>query len=175
MSWRNLPRIVPLTAIEEVHLSLEAALLEHCIGFAVPSQLDDHSIAGMLMTMAYMVIMPSLSYVYTDLTTNTLHILKPELKNQLRDWLTSMQKRDVTVITYIKTSRYADHRYCSLEEVWDAEPHWEYWEPSPLLGDVWKWSLLGRAVERDHMSWRVTNYGSVCQWFEDAEAHDPGT
>jgi hypothetical protein len=76
--------------------------------------------------------MQKLSYVYTDLTTNTLRVMKPNLKDQLREWLTSMKKRKVTVMTYIKTSKYADHRYCSLEEAWDAEPHWEFWEPTGL-------------------------------------------
>ena len=56
--------------------------------------------------------------------------MEPELKDQLREWLTNMKEREVTAITNIKLSKYVDHRYCSLEEAWDAEPHWVFWEPA---------------------------------------------
>jgi len=159
VSWRDFARVVPLTAIEEVHLSLEAAgLQEICY--------DYHR--GMFANMGNKEVMPKLSCVYTDLTTNTLHILKPDLKNALRKWLTNMKKRGVKVVTYIKTSKYADHRHCSLEEVWDAEPHWEFWEPIGSLVDIHKWDLLAKATGRNNMTWRVTKDGTECQWFEEA-------
>lgn len=168
MSWRDIPHILPSKAIEEVHLSLEAAMLERSLP-RVRYLSDDHSLASMLLIMSDKVVMPKLSYVYTDLTTNTLRILKGNLKHLLRNWLTSMQKRGVNVITYIKTSRYADHRYCSLEEVWNAEPHWGFWEPSRALDEMIKWDLLAIATGRKNMTWRVTKDGSECQWFEEAQ------
>ena len=162
VSWRDFALVVPLAAIEEVHLSLENAALEHTfIGSNI-------RITIMLAHIANQSVMPKLSCVYTDFTTNTLRILKPYLKDALREWLTNMKKRGVKVTTYIKTSKYADRRYCSLEEVWDAEPHWEFWEPKGSSFDIRKWDLLAEATGRNNMTWRVTKDGSECQWFEGA-------
>jgi len=163
VSWRDFARVVPLTAIEEVHLSLEAAGLQE-----TPYDYLDSCIARMFANIGDKKVMPKLSCVYTDLTTNTLRILKPDLKNVLRKWLTNMKKRGIKVMTYIKTSKYADHRHCSLDEVWDAEPHWEFWEPTGSPVDIRKWDLLAEATGRDNMTWRVTKDGSECQWFEGA-------
>jgi len=163
VSWRDIVLIAPLTTIEEVHLSLEADVLlqtfQYPIGF-------DSRFASMFAYIENQSVMPKLSCVYTDLTTNTLRILKPELRDALREWLTNMKKRGVMVMTYIKTSRYADHRHCSLEEAWDAEPHWEFWEPTGSLKEMRKWDLLAKSTGRNNMTWRVTKDGSECQWFE---------
>ena len=169
MSWGNLSRLIPLKSIEEVHLSLEAVVLQRSLPQRTPFfKPDDYSIANTLIDMAERRYMQKLSYVYTDLTTNTLRIMKPELKDHLRNWLTSMQKQDITVITYIKTSRYTNHRYCSLEEAWGAEPHWEFWEPTSGLDEIRKWDLLAEATGRKNMTWTVTKDGSGCQWFGEA-------
>jgi len=168
--WRNLPHVAPLKAIEEVHLSLEAVMLSR----SIPKRADyrlygpDNHFAGMLTHMEDESVMQKLSYVYTDLTTNTLRVMKPELKDQLRKWLTIMKKREVMVITYIKTSKYADHKYCSLEEAWDAEPHWEFWAPTGFVDEIWKWDILAKATGRKNMTWKVTKDGSECQWFGEA-------
>ena len=113
-------------------------------------------------------VTPKLSYVYTDLTINTLRILQPDLKDQLRKWWTIMKKRGVVVMTYIKTSKYAGHRYYSLEEAWDAEPHWEFWAPTGAMDEVRKWDLLAEVTGRTDMTWKVTKDGSECQWFGGA-------
>ena len=109
-------------------------------------------------------VMQKLRYVYTDLTINTLHVLKPGLKNPLRKWLTNMKKRGVMVMTYIKTSKYANHGYHSLEDIWDAEPHWEFWEPTGDVDEKCKWNSLATATGRSKMTWKVDNVGSECQW-----------
>ena len=169
MNWRDLSRIIPSNAIKEVHLSLEAVVLGRSRAQRTRYfSHDEHSLASMLVAMTDKTVMQSLSHVYTDLTTNTLRILKPNLKHLLRDWFTNVQKRDITVITYIKTSRYADHRHCSLEEAWGAEPHWEFWEPTSSMDETWKWDLLAEATGRKNMTWRVTKDGSGCQWFGKA-------
>ena len=113
-------------------------------------------------------MMQKLSYVYTDLTINTLHALQPALKTQLRKWLKIMKKRGVMVMTYIKTSKYASHRYYALEDIWDAEPHWEFWEPNDAVRGNRRWEDLANATGRKEMTWRVTNDGSECQWFGGA-------
>ena len=77
--------------------------------------------------------MPKLRYVYTDLTVNALRVLQPELKEQLRKWLEGMKKRGVTVMTYIKRSKYASHRHYALEDIWSAKPHWKCWEPKARM------------------------------------------
>jgi len=171
MDWRTLPYVAPLKAVEEVHLSLEAAMLDlsqrpsyHRYHHHVPN----FYIESMLTHMEDESVMQKLSHVYTDLTTNTLRVMKPELKDQLRKWLTIMKKREVMVVTYIKTSKYAGHKYCSLEEAWDAEPHWEFWAPTGVVDEIRKWDLLADATGRNNMTWRVTKDGSECQWFGEA-------
>jgi len=159
-NWRNLPLVAPLKAVEEVYIWLEAAVLRR-----ITRRHYDTHIASMLAHTVDEEVMQKLSYVYTDLTTNTLRIMKPELKDELRVWLTNMKKREITVMTYIKTSKYADHRYCTLEEVWDAEPHWEFWEPTNPQDEISKWDLLAEATGRKNMTWRVTEDFSECQWF----------
>jgi len=165
--WRNLPHIAPLKAIEEVHLLLEADMLscsiaDHCLYGS------DKFLASLLTHMEDDSVMQKLSHVYTDLTTNTLRVMKPKLKDQLRKWLTIMKKREVMVITYIKTSKYADHKYCSLEEAWDAEPHWEFWAPAGVADEIRKWDLLAEATGRNDMTRKVTKDSSECQWFWEA-------
>ena len=113
-------------------------------------------------------VTPKLSYVYTDLTINTLRILKPALKKRLRKWLTNMEIRGVIVMTYIKTSKYASHKYYTLEDVWDAEPHWEFWEPTDKSVGFCKWDVLANVTGRKRMTWKVNNDGSECQWFGGA-------
>ncbi len=125
---------------------------------------DDH-ISSMFAHTEDESVMQKLSYVYTDLTINTLHILKPGLKYQLRKWLTIMKKRGVMVMTYIKTSKYANHRYYSLEDVWDAEPNWDFWEPTGAVNGNRKWDALAEVTGRKKMTWKVSNFGSECQWF----------
>ena len=164
-NWRNLPFVAPLRAVEEVHIWLEAAVLRLSIRQPNP---DDNHIASMLAHTVDEEVMQNLSYVYTDLTTNTLRIMKPELKDELHKWLTNMKNRKITVMTYIKTSKYADHRYCALEEVWDAEPHWEFWEPTGYPDGIYKWHLLAEAMGRKNMTRRVTEGCSECQWFGEA-------
>jgi len=168
--WRNLPHVAPLKAIEEVHLSLEAVMLSRSIAERAHYHLygPDNHLASLLTHMEDKSVMQKLSHVYTDLTTNTLRVMKPELKDQLRKWLTIMKKREVMVITYIKTSKYADHKYCSLEEAWDAEPHWEFWAPAGVADEIRKWDLLADATGRNDMTWKATKDGSKCQWFGEA-------
>jgi len=125
-NWRDLPRVVPLRAVEEIHIRLEAAGMRRSL---LPPVFYDNHIESILAHMVDEKAMQNLSYVYTDLTTNTLRIMRSELKDILREWLTNMKKRGITVMTYIKTSKWENRRYCTLEEVWDAEPHWEFWEP----------------------------------------------
>ena len=168
-NWQNLSRIAPLKSIEEVHLSLEAPVLYRLLARR-PSYRhspDDH-ISSMLANMEAESMMQKLSHVYTDLTINTLRILQPGLKDQLRKWLTIMKNRGVTVMTYIKTSKYAGHRYYSLEEAWDAEPHWEFWAPTGAMDEIRKWDLLAEVTGRTDMTWKVTKDGSECQWFGGA-------
>jgi hypothetical protein len=171
MNWEWLPLVAPLTDIEEVHLSLEAAMLGRSLRQPTPHfHLDpDSNIATMFARTEDESVMQKLGSIYTDLTTNTLRVMSPELKALLREWLENMKKRGVTVKTYIKTSKYADHRYCSLEEAWDAEPHWEFWERSGVVNEVRKWVLLAKATGRDNMNRTVTGDGSECQWFGDAQ------
>jgi len=165
-NWRDLPRVVPLRAVEEVHIWPEAAVIRRLL---LPRYYDNH-IASTLAHTVDEKVMENLSYVYTDLTTNTLRIMNSELKDELREWLTNMKKREVTVMTYIKRSKWADRRYCTLEEVWDAEPHWEFWEPIGNQDEIRKWDLLAEATGRKNMTWRVTKDSSECQWwFREAE------
>ena len=165
-NWRNLSHVAPLKSIEEVHLSLEGPMLHRSLALR-PSYrytIDDH-ISSMFAHMEDEGVMPKLSYVYTDLTINTLRILKPALRSQLRKWLTIMNNRGVMVMTYIKTSKYASHRYYALEDIWDAEPHWEFWEPNDAVHWNHKWDVLASVTRRKKMTWKVSNNGSECQWF----------
>jgi len=114
-----------LRAVEEVYIRLEAAEMRRSL---IRSIYYDNHIETILAHMVDEKVMQNLSSVYTDLTTNTLRIMRSEVKNKLREWLTNMKKRGITVMTYIKRSKWADRRYCTLEEAWDAEPHWEFWE-----------------------------------------------
>jgi len=164
-NWRDLPLVVPLRAVEEVHIWLEAAVIRRLLH---PPYYDNH-IASILAHMVDENVMQNLSYVYTDLTTNTLRIMNSELKDKLHEWLTNMKKRGITVMTYIKASKWADRRYCTLEEVWDAEPHWEFWEPFGIGGEIRKWDLLAEATGRKNMTWRVTEDCSECQWFGESK------
>ena len=165
-NWKGLYRVVPLELIEEVHLSLEAAVLASLLGrrYSYHSSFDDH-ISSMIARMEDESVMRTLSYVYTDLTPNTLRVMEPGIKDKLRKWLTTMKKRKVMVMTYIKTSKYTGHRYCSLEEAWDAEPHWEFWAPTGSTNDIRRWELLAKVTGRSNMTWEVTKDGSQCQWF----------
>ena len=165
-NWRNLSLVVPLKSIEEVHLSLEGPMLHRSLAQQpyYRYSIDDH-ISSMFAHMEDESVMQKLSYVYTDLTINTLHLLKPGLKNPLRKWLTIMKKRGVMVMTYIKTSKYANHRYYFLEDVWDAEPHWEFWEPTGDVDEIRKWDVLAETTGRKEMTWKVNKFGSECQWF----------
>ena len=134
----------------------------------LPSYSCDMNLSSMFAHMKDEGVMPKLSYVYTDLTVNTLRIMRPELKSQLRKLLTTMKERGVMVVTYIKTSKYASHRYYSLEDIWDAEPHWEFWEPNDSVHGNRKWEVLASVTGRKNMAWKVNNCGSECQWFESA-------
>ena len=168
-NWQELSRVVPLKLIEEVHLSLEAAVLSSLLGrrYFYHSNFDDH-ISSMIAHMEDESMMQKLSYVYTDLTPNTLCVMEPRIKDKLRNWLTAMKKREVMVMTYIKTSKYTGHRYCSLEEAWDVEPHWEFWAPTGSANDICRWDLLAKVTGRNNMTWKVTKDGSKCQWFGGA-------
>jgi hypothetical protein len=163
--WQNLSHVVPLESIEEVHLSLEVAVLKR-VQPRPPSGLDYH-ISSMLAHMEDESVMQKLSYVYTDLTPNTLRVMEPKVKERLRKWLTNMKKREVMVMTYIKTTKYSGHRYYSLEEAWEAEPHWEFWAPTGGLGEMHRWDLLAEATGRSNMTWKVSKNGSECQWFRE--------
>ncbi len=136
-------------------------------GWACFNHILDDPISSMFAHMNDESVMQKLSYVYTDLTINTLHVLQPGVKNQLSEWLTIMKKRGVTVMTYIKTSKYENRRYYSLEDVWDAEPHWEFWEPIGGVDAIRKWNALARVTGRKEMTWKLNNGGSECQWFGD--------
>ena len=125
---------------------------------------DDH-MSSMLANMEDESVMPKLSYVCTDLTINTLRILKPALKSQLRKWLTIMNERGVIVMTYIKTSKYASHKYYALEDIWDAEPHWEFWEANEATHGTRRWEVLAGVTGRKKMTRKIFNCGSECQWF----------
>jgi hypothetical protein len=164
-SWQYLSHAVSLKSIEEVHLSLEAAVL-NCLP---PHRLSnvDYNISSMLAHMEDENVMQKLSYVYTDLTPNTLHVMEPKEMERLQTWLTNMKKREVTVMTYIKTSKYTSHRYCSLEEAWEAEPQWEFWAPTGGLGEMHRWDHLAEATGRSNMTWKVSKNGSECQWFTE--------
>ena len=168
--WGNLPHVAPLKAIEEVHLSLEEVMLSRSIAGQADYHLygPDNRLASLLTHMEDESVMQKLSYVYTDLTTNTLRVMQPELKDQLRKWLTIMKIRGVMVMKYIKTSKYADHKYCSLEEAWDTEPHWEFWAPTGHVHEPCKWDLLAEATGRNNMTWEVNKDGSECQWYGEA-------
>jgi len=166
-NWKNLSRVAPLKSIEEVHLSLEEAVLYRLLARRPFYNLDYH-ISSILVNMEDESVMQKLRNVYTDLTPNTLRIMKPEVKERLREWLTIMKKREVMVMTYIKTSKYTGHRYYSLEEAWDAEPHWEFWAPTSTLDEMRKWDLLAEATGRNNMTWKVSKDGSECQWFNGA-------
>jgi hypothetical protein len=163
--WQNLSHVISLKSIEEVHLSLEAAVL-NWLQLHRPYNVD-YNISSMLARMEDESAMQKLSYVYTDLTPNTLHVMEPKVKERLRTWLTNMKKRKVTVMTYIKTSKYTGHRYCSLEEAWEAEPHWEFWAPTGTTGEIHRWDLLAEVTGRSHMTWKVSKDGSECQWFTE--------
>jgi len=165
-NWRELPLVVPLRAVEEVHIWLEAAMTRYS---TLHSRAVDSHIASILAHMVDEKIMQNLSYVYTDLTTNTLRIMNSEVKDKLREWLTNMKKRGIAVMTCIKRSKWADRRYCTLEEAWDAEPHWEFWEPLGYHNEKRKWDLLAEATGRKNMTWRVTEDCSECQWFGEAK------
>ena len=80
--------------------------------------------------------MPKLSYVYTDLTINTLRVLRLKPHEQLHQWLEIMKKRGVTVMTYIKTSKYASYRYCLLEDIEARSPSEVWGTQSRRLWDV---------------------------------------
>jgi hypothetical protein len=164
-SWQNLSHVVSMKSIEEVHLSLELPML-NCLQPHRPSNVD-YNISSMLAHMEDENMMQKLSYVYTDLTPNTLRVMEPKEKERLQSWLTNMKKRKVTVMTYIKTSKYTGHRYCSLEEALEAEPHWEFWAPTGGLSDINRWDHLAEATGRNDMSWKVSKSGSECQWFRE--------
>jgi hypothetical protein len=164
-SWQHLSHIVSLKSIEEVHLSLELPVLS-CLQPPRPSNVDNN-ISSMLAHMEDENVMQKLSYVYTDLTPNTLRVMEPKDKERLRSWLTNMKKRKVTVMTYIKTSKYTGHRYCSLEEAWEAEPHWEFWAPTGSFSEICRWDVLAEATGRSNMTWKVSKNGSECQWFRE--------
>jgi hypothetical protein len=164
--WQNISRVIPLESIEEVHLSLEAPVLG-CLQGRPPFYNIDYHISSMLAHMEDENVMQKLSYVYTDLTPNTLRIIEPKVKERLRKWLTNMKKREVMVMTYIKTSKYTAHRYYSLEEVWEAEPHWEFWAPTGALGEDRRWDILAAVTRRNNMTWKVSKNGSECQWFRE--------
>jgi len=166
-NWTTLSRVVPLKSIEEVHLSLEAAVL-CCLLARRPFYNLDYYVSSMLAHMEDESMMQKLRYVYADLTPNTLRIMGPEVKERLHKWLTIMKKRGVMVMTYIKTSKYTSHRYYSLEEAWDAEPHWEFWAPSGAQDEMRKWDLLAGVTGRNNMTWKVSKDGSECQWFNGA-------
>jgi len=166
-NWQNLSSVAPLKSIEEVHLSLEAAVLYRLLA-RPPLQNFDCHISSMLSHMEDESVMQKLRYVYTDLTSNTLRIMEPELKERLYEWLTIMKKREVMVMTYVKTSKYTGHRYYSLEEAWDAEPHWEFWAPSGARDETRKWDLLAEVTGRNNMTWKISKDGSECQWFNGA-------
>ena len=165
--WQPLSCAISLKSIEEVHLSLEGPMLRRSLA-QKPGYRYSMDLSNMFAHMEDESVMPKLSYVYTDLTINTLRILIPELESQLRKWLTTMKERGVMVMTYIKTSKYASHRYYSLEDIWDAEPHWEFWEPNESVYENHKWEVLAYVTGRKKMTWKVNNYASECQWFARA-------
>ena len=166
-NWRNLPHVVPLNSIEEVHLSLEAPLLRRSRVWQIFS--GESSISSMFAHMKDERVMSKLSYVYTDLTVNTLRVLEPPLKIKLLEWLICLMKRKVMVMTYIKTSKYEGHRYYSLEDIWDAEPHLEFWAPTGNADEIHRWDILALVTGRENLTWKVTNDGSECQWFRGIE------
>ena len=166
-NWKYLSNVALLNSIEEVHLSLEGPMLRRSLVWrSFPHEDLSDQITSMFAHMEGKSVTQNLSYVYTDLTINTLHVMEPGMKRQLRRWLKIMKKRGVMVMTYIKTSKYADYRYYSLEDIWAAEPHWEFWAPTGTsVDDNWRWVVLAQVTGRKKMTWKVTNDGSECQWF----------
>ena len=169
-NWRVLPHVVPLSSIEEVHLSLEAPMLHRSVSrrrsLNRPFFSGEYSLSSMFAHMKSEKVMPKLRCVYTDLTINTLRVLDPSLKRRLRRGLNSMKKRGVVVMTYIKTSKYAGHRYYALEDIWDAEPHLVFWAPTGAKDEIQRWDMLALATGREILTWKVTSDGSECQWFK---------
>jgi len=68
--------------------------------------------------------MHKLRCVYTDLSTNTMCIARPEIRGKLRGWLTGIKERRIKVLTYVKGSSYSDHKYLPLEIISSADPNW---------------------------------------------------
>jgi hypothetical protein len=96
----------------------------------------NNHISSMLAHMTDEDLMQQLIYVYIDLTTNSLHIMTPELKDQLREWLAKMKETRSHGDDIHQNIKYVGHRDCSLKEVWDAEPHWEFWERCDVADEI---------------------------------------
>lgn len=79
--------------------------------------------------MRYLSVTPRLYTVRTDLTSNTLSLAGPLIREYLEDWIKCLQARSVLVLTRVYETVWGDAKQIPLAQLLNATPNFEFWPP----------------------------------------------
>jgi hypothetical protein len=167
----HIPCHISLANLEVIHLPLERELLQGIVPndqFEVSVQWEQRVMTTL--SMAFWVtrhpsITPRLHTVCTDVTSNTLTLAGPLIREYLEAWLEGLEARGVQVFTRVYETIWSDAKQISLARVLNSAPNFEFWPPclSPHE-DVDRWERLAYATGRHMMKWNVKSHGIECEW-----------
>ncbi len=169
----QVPCHISLANLEIIHLPLERELLQDVIPhnqFDFYVQWEQRTITTL--SLAFWVtrhrsITPKLHTVFMDVTSNTLTLAGPIIREYLEAWLEGLQARGVQVFTRVYETIWSDARQIPLARVLSSPPNFEFWPPCLSQNeDVDRWERLAYATGRHLMKWNVENYGIECEWLE---------
>jgi len=169
----HIPGYISLANLEIIHLPLERELLQDIVPmgqFEISVQWEQRAITTL--SMAFWVtrhpsITPRLHTVCTDVTSNTLTLAGPLIREYLEAWLEGLDGRNVQVFTRVHETLWSDAKQIPLARVLNATPNFEFWPPClSRHEDFDRWERLAHATGRHLMKWNVKNDGIVCEWLE---------
>ena len=167
------PCHISLASLEIIHLPLERELLQDI----VPNDQFDFIVqweqrAMTTLSMAFWVtrhpsITPRLHTVFTDVTSNTLTLAGPLIRDYLEAWLEGLQARGVQVFTRVYETIWSDAKQIPLARVLSSPPNFEFWPPCLAQNeDADRWERLAYATGRYLMKRNVKSHGIECEWLE---------
>jgi hypothetical protein len=169
----HFPCHIPLANLEIIHLPLERELLRESIPraqFEVSVQWEQRTLNTL--SMAFWVtrhqsITPRLHTVYTNVTSNTLTLAGPLIREYLEAWLEELGVRKVQVFTRVYETMWDDPKQIPLARVLNVTPNFEFWPPClSYHEDIDRWERLAYATGRHSMIWVVRKDGMECEWLE---------
>ena len=167
----HLPCHISLAHLEVIYLPLERELLQDIVPedqFDVSVQWEQRTMTKLSMALwvtRHPSITPRLHTVCTDVTSNTLTLAGPLIREYLEAWLEGLEARSVQVFTRVYETIWSDTKQISLARVLNSAPNFEFWPPCLTQHeDIDRWERLAYATGRHFMKRNVKIYGIECEW-----------